>query len=402
MAHARQGGVAILAITVILLIVTTIATLMVARVGLFEQKVVGTDVRSKEVYSVAIGGLEEGVNWIEDNAIGDIWDLTDADACGAGATADAPALEDTVLNTNAYERDVTYVAITCLDPDYDEAPLIIQVISEAKGAEGGDSHVSKTVYVEVMRGRQAGIGGSAPGGPMALNGPPIMTENCMSGNVSASAEVQPNGGIAIGTTSGTVGCLDHDKLDLGGGTKVALNPSSSLWNAIFGPHVTKADLKQLYMADRAKADADEGYQRRIIYVDSSTFDYHKSEGCANGQLSNFSWHCNEGSEDLPVVLFFESATDCPSINGGNTVYGLVYFEKTECDNNGMGNGTVYGTVAKAGDMTKLTGSFTIIGESLEFGGGGDEGQGSGPTGPDDPFEIIRFAEIPGSWADFQP
>ena len=58
-----QKGVAILAITILLLLVATLGTLMVGRVGLFEQKMVGTDVRSKEVYSAAIGGLEYGVNW---------------------------------------------------------------------------------------------------------------------------------------------------------------------------------------------------------------------------------------------------------------------------------------------------------------------------------------------------
>src|SRR5690606_24786079 len=112
-----QKGVAILAITILLLLVATLGTLMVGRVGLFEQKMVGTDVRSKEVYSAAIGGLEYGVNWFnEDNVLDLAW--SDDDGYGISCAGDTatpdPAMPDTDINDDSYAHSITYTLMNSL------------------------------------------------------------------------------------------------------------------------------------------------------------------------------------------------------------------------------------------------------------------------------------------------
>src|SRR5690606_25145980 len=186
-----QKGVAILAITILLLLVATLGTLMVGRVGLFEQKMVGTDVRSKEVYSAAIGGLEYGVNWFnEDNVLDLPW--TDADGDGISCAGDTatpdPAMPDTDLNADSYAHTITYTLMNCLD----QSPVIVRVSSLAVAT--ADSHVQKTVSVEKMLGVESisPFGGTvADEDPSVFQGPPVMVEGCMSG-VTGTPDIYPH------------------------------------------------------------------------------------------------------------------------------------------------------------------------------------------------------------------
>src|SRR5690606_41825149 len=140
-------GVSILAITILLLLVAILGTLMVGRVGLFEQKMVGTDVRSKEVYSAAIGGLEYRVNWFnEDNVLDLAWRDADGDgiSCAGDTATPDPAMPDTDLNADSYAHTITYTLTKCLH----QPPAIARGSSLAVAP--ADSHVQKTVYVQMI------------------------------------------------------------------------------------------------------------------------------------------------------------------------------------------------------------------------------------------------------------
>lgn len=167
---------------------------------------------------------------------------------------------------------------------------------------------------------------------------------------------------------------------------MGLPEPNSLWNTVFGASTTMEDL--LTMEDLEPLN--------IIVVDSSTL--HEPEQRSAYSWNGQQWHQNLGTADNPVILFFDEAIDCPSINGSTTIYGLIYYEKEVCDNNGWGGGTVYGTVAKAGDLTGLNANAEIIATGLDFGGGG---AGTG-TGTDDNYvtTVPVISVLPGSWRDF--
>ncbi len=396
-----QAGVAILGITIILLLVATIGTLMIGRVGVAEQRMVGVDVRTREVNTAAVSGLEYAVRWLEQNYEDLVWSDADGDGVScAGDTATPDALDATEMNADTYTHQLTYTLMNCLD----QSPIVVTAQSLATAQ--GDTHVQKSVFVEVMIGSviDSPFGGTVQGSdPSIFQGPPVMVESCMSG-VTGTPDIYPNEelGIAIGTTAGTVGCLDHGHFDLHGGSKLALTPSMSLAEATFGIQITEfTDANDKYTKEEAAVKAlllaqEAANPDRVFVVDGS-YPRHAGQPSWNGNT----WHNNIGSESAPVIIYFDESVDCPKINGSTTIYGLVYFAKRVCDTNGWGGGKVYGTVAKRGDVTKFTANAEIHGESLDFGaGGGDGGDDTTIGEPGNIFEEYRFAEIPGSWRDF--
>src|SRR5690606_538495 len=128
--QARESGVAILAITIILLLVATIGTMMVGRVGLFEQKLTGTDVRSKEVYAAATKGLEYGVMWVRKHK-------DESPAGLADALANPPQLDPTEMGADFYEHEITYnLKVKGSRADWEDGgpvikPVVIEVVSKA-------------------------------------------------------------------------------------------------------------------------------------------------------------------------------------------------------------------------------------------------------------------------------
>lgn len=412
----RQRGVAILTITVILLLVVTIATLMVARVGLFEQKVVGTDVRSKEVYSAAIGGLEYGVNFFKENYSAIAW--SGGDANGVGATGAPSAKNNTVLTADTYQHGITYTLKSHKYPDEWEKgnPRVITVTSTATAVN--DSHVTKTVQVDVIWGLTSTFKKSEGGGPGVLDAPPVVVEGCFNdGGVTGTPDLYPNitavDGVAIMTTQGLADggtvedCLvpGHFELcEVTGGNqddcyppdeysemtqtayRAGLIPSQSLWSSIFGS-ITESDLRAMEKRDPV----------RTMVVDNTYPHYSGQPGWNSGSST---WTASVGSEDEPVILYFDSSIGCPGMTGTLTIWGLVYIEEEDCDNNGWGQVTIYGTLAQAGDLMKLSANTEVHGKNLDFfnPGGGD---GSGDDTIDDPPGFIsRITVIPGSWRDF--
>lgn len=411
-----QRGVAILAITIILLIVATIATLMLGRVSQSEQKVVGTDVRSKEVYSAALGGLDYGINWFRQNFSTLVW--AGGDGCGRGATATPTALANTVLNADTYAHTLSYRLKSCMDPE-DGMPAIVELTSSATAT--GDSHVTKQVTTEVMLGTVNLFSPTSDaGGDGTFTGPPIMIEGCTTaGAVTGSPNIiySYGTGVAIGTTSGVSNdvtldeciapadinvhldlcdivtnpnsCANADAISAGEALAAGvefrdnLEPSTSLWKSVFGD-ITRADLNELERREPSR-----------IYVVDSTYPHYNGQPSWNGNT----WHHNSGTLANPVIIYFDESVGCPPVNGSTTVYGLIYYAKVDCGNQGWGGGTVYGTVAKAGDLQKFNANATVINTSLDFSQV-PSGGGSTTTIDLDINEVSKFSEIPGSFRDF--
>ncbi|GIX31135.1 MAG: hypothetical protein KatS3mg124_1607 [Porticoccaceae bacterium] len=380
----RQRGLALVAITLILLLVATLGTLAVGRLGVVEQRQAALELRAEEVHAAAVGGLEYAEHWFKEH-----WDTlswSDGDGDGAaerGDTATLPSavaatLLDHALTADTYDRGVLFRLLTPLDA----SPKIARI--EVTAAAQGDTQVRKTVSKEVLFGTfSLFAGGGAAGDPAVFAGPPVLVENCVSG-VTGNPAIYPEtpGGVAIGTTQGALGCIDPGHFDLNGGIIAALADSQTLWDAVFGAGTTEKDLRAL----------EKRSPERIFFVDD-TYPHYPGQPDWN----NNNWHADVGSAEEPVILYFDETVDCPKINGDTTIWGLVYYAKAECATNGWGGGVVHGTVAKAGDMSKFTANAEIHGKTLNFGGGE---AGSGTEVTLSPVEFVTFAEIPGSWRDF--
>lgn len=396
-----QQGFIVLVMVIVLLTVATITTLMVGRVALIEQKIVGTDVRNKEIYSAVSGGLEYGVNWFEQNHGELIWSDADHDGVScANDTAAPKAYGQTQLNADSYTHNISYRLKNCLDGH----PVVITVESMASAVN--DSHIRKTVAIDVMVGLINELFSPSVTGakPSEFNGPPVMVEGCM-GGVKGNPNIYPNTelGIAIGTTTGTINCIDQGHFNLNGGTKKALLPSMSLAESIFGvvvPSYTDGNDKyeREEVAVKAKLLQQEAsHPSQVFVVDGSYPRFPADQPGWNG----INWHNSLGSADKPVILYFDRSVGCPKINGAPVIHGLIYFADNDCATHGWGNGQIHGTVALRGNMTSHTANTKIHGKPLDFGGAHHEEAHRSFRSPG-LGEEYKIAEIPGSWRDFDP
>lgn len=377
----NQQGAALLAITTILLFVASLGALTMAGVGQVEQRTSGNDVRSKEVYSAAVGALEYGVAAFETDFLELVW--TDADLDGGseeGDTSSPTAPGNIVLNADTYTRTITYTLRSDLNPVDVSMPRIIDITATATAV--GDSHISKTLFSTIMlASTQAFSIDSAVG--LGFSGPPLLIEDCTA-DITGNPNAFPLNGISVGTTQGAANdtCIDPGHLNLNSGTRHALSPSQALWDTIFGTGFTEADLLGLQ----------ELMPEMVMFIDGN-YPYDPSQ-----PTFGTNWHTDVGTATQPVVLYIAAghSDSCLNINGSTVIYGLVYYADSGCASSGFGGGEIYGTLAKAGDMSKLNSNTEIHGMELDFGG--DSGGTS--TTIDIGVTVPQFTEVPGSWRDF--
>ena len=435
---SAQKGVAILAITIILLLVATIGTLAIGRVGLQEQKIAGADVRSKEVYTAAQGGLDFAIDWFERN-----WNLLDFDQTNSegrlyatlpdSAYSELPDGNLSDLRADDYTHEIHFVAMTDLEPANESMPVIVQVHSIATASS--DDHITKTVKKDIFLGKTNPFSASSGGGGFGiLDSPPIVVEGCFTeGAITGTPDISLPfpGGVGMGSTMGGAShtvdeCFNADPSDpdsmdqhinlcnvddypdgcppsgnpdnvspaqalaAGDEFRQLLSPAS-LWNTIFG------DLEQDYGLYRMEKRMPE----RVFFVNSNSIDgdgpyprYQVQPGWNGSQ-----WHADVGSASEPVVLYFDDSVGCPSINGGTTIYGIVYYEEDDCGNQGWGGGTIYGTLAKAGDLQKLNANTSLINSAMDFSGGVGTGTGTS-TSINLGISNEQFSEVFGTWRDY--
>lgn len=414
----RQGGVATLAITVILLVVATLTVLFAGRVGLVEQRLSGVDVRSKEVHAAAVGGLEYAVNLLErlarDSQFNPVdpvfldpsrWEdgpfgegarlVVSADSnsdwlpSGTISTAHGERIFYPVsMVADAYEYEMVYTLLTPMDDPDGITPIVIEVAVTARATH--DSHVRKTVGVGVALGFSRLFSWSDG----VFDAPPIVVEGCITGTIDGQIGVFPGSGPAVATTLGLSGgatladCLpagelkecpaghagSHSLCPLVAESSLGVAyPEGSLWSTVFGD-ISRAELRKV--ADN--------HPDRMLWVDQDF-----SHTGWNGSH----WHHDVGTAQNPVILFFDESVGCPVLNGGVHIHGIVYFENADCSAHGWGEGVIHGTVAVSGELGSLDANARVVAAAMDFTGGLDDPR-FGWT------YRLHYAEIPGTWRDF--
>lgn len=354
-----QAGVATLLTAVMLMIGTTVITFSVARTGMMEVRMANNEYRAKEVHEAAEAGLEYGFSWLANNTAS--WVETQSGI--ETATPDNPAPVISAGNGDTYNA----VVLFSRDPTY---KYFIQVTSVATSATDASITATLSQYVSQDSGP---LNPSTDPAPFILNG-------CLS-NVNGTPDIFPegyDGGSGVGpfgeglTTSQPAivsgsACIDTGGLNLNGGSIEYGAFSGSAWDYVFSK--TRTEIKALADAEVAASVPDS--ERQYIWV------------TAPGNF-NDSW----GSASNPVILVFAPEADCPKINGGSVIYGIVFVD-SDCDGaNGWGGTEVYGSVVVDGDISKLTANSKFSDWS-EVGGTTDL-----EFPPDSAPKII------GTWSDF--
>lgn len=406
----RQRGLALVVITLALLLVATLGSLAVGRVGVTEQQIAGSDQRQKQIYGVAARGLERGLelfraNWrdvvFEDSNGDGFFSKDDAaecidpdgdEDCTTGSITSLPLVLTAPGTGGAEGFTVTVNYILLSDISAPDMPGLVRVSALAQAIS--DTHVTKTISQDVVLDTTPPFSDVYTGGdPFELNAPPLVVEGCISG-VTGTPDIHPAtaGQPAIATTAGSAAssCIDPGHFDLHGGTIEESSPSGSLAQTLFGvePAALEGLMRQL-----------EKNQPASVYVVDDDEENYPGEQ-VNYQLTGgggtTTWKTDIGTAAAPVILFFTKDVSCPKLNGGVQIHGLVYYDSESCSNPGWGGGDVYGTVAASGNPHGFNANSDLVYTALNFGGtsGGTQSIVSNDLGLD------RFALLPGSWRDY--
>jgi len=372
--YKDQRGAIALIITVILVVIASLSSLVVNKSAIEEQKRSGIDLRNKEVYAAANGALEYGVyqlmrEYNDGDSATPAWSGAAAEgeaAQGETATISYDPQGDTSVTTLVQDIDafglapsITFTLLTAEN----EQPSIIEISAPVVGV--AESHVTKTVSVRVLRANL--------GTPSMFDGPPLIVEDCIaSGAVLGTPDITSDS-VAVATITDSSasgdGCIDegHFLITGGGavGEPISTDPNLDLFTSMFGA-ISEGTLEGL-AADSSN----------LYYVTDTA-----------------NWTGGEyGSLTDPVIIYFDGASGCPTLNGGIIVYGLIYYEAPSdsipygCDVEGTGGAIVYGSVAVEGDLLGMNANIELV--EVDFTA----------TGGDDlPISVISM--LPGSWRDF--
>ncbi|MNN25997.1 hypothetical protein D3C81_1394910 [compost metagenome] len=97
---------------------------------------------------------------------------------------------------------------------------------------------------------------------------------------------------------------------------------------------------------------------------------------------------DHGSPSEPVIVIVECGGNCPKLNGGTDIYGMLYFDEGD-SMQGWGNTTIHGVFGVEGDIEKFT-------ANTEFHYNGALDFAMSPAAPG----AGVVPRIPGSWQDY--
>lgn len=354
-----QQGAATLIMVMVLAMIMGVVALTTANIGLMEQKIVGNDLRAREAQEAAEAGLEYGVAWAKNNPI------PNTVTCSSGSLpTGCPTALTTVVGSSTGES-YSYILT------YTKGTDSIRVTSAAQGVTDNSIAAGSEAWIrQISNGYLTTNGKSAP--PLVING----GLSGVTGNPTADTGNPP--GTAV-LTSQAVGSVVTGHLD--GNPTLGVTVSTSF------PATAQPAWDYMFSTSLASATA-------TAIANSYNYPTHALPATpAAGKEPFYVWDSgthisgNYGSLAKPVVIII-TAGNCPKINGGPTIYGIVYFAAS-CDDNGWGGATIYGSVIAEASITKLTANGTIIANGV----GGNNTFDGFTSSPD-------VARLPGTWKDF--
>lgn len=360
-ASTAQRGAVTLMMSLIILIAITLLSLYSARTAVMEQRISSNEYRTMEVDQAASAGLEYGLIWLGTAGNSASWAPGTNPACSGAfdefATLAGPGIN--AANSDTYALSIVFCRNTAVNN------TVIQVASTATAV--ADASISKTVRVYTR----------SKNGPMnpAFSAAPLVFSGCLS-NVNGNPDVWPApGGIAIETKTGSLGCVDQGHLGLDG--EGSVNPPGTIsysipdpqdmWDYVFT--MSRAEIQALAAAEDAAGIPDS--QRQYVWITDP---------------GNF--HRSIGSPGNYAVVVFAASANCPKINGGPNIYGVVFVDSDCPSANGFGGADFYGSAVVNGNINKLN-------ANTNFRQDNGVTALAGPTFP----EGFAPKEI-GTWSDF--
>ncbi len=354
----KEEGAATLGIALILILIISIGAFASANVVLNDTKGARNEVVTLRALNSADAGINYAMSWLgvpantSDPSF--VWTATSDPATNVNGKTLTISNDGFTVTMTFYRQLVASQNFTDASPT-GLTTQIIQIVAVATGETSASAQVSQKVYLPTVINN-------------SFSGSPIVVQGCLSG-VTGSPNVSgvPNnmGDITTSANSATncinPGSLGSIPVQLGGFTGTA-------WDYTFG--ISQAQMK---------AAAGDNSGTSVRYYDSSS------------PLGGGQWNSDFGSATSPGIIVFMAGSDghggCPKVNGGPTIYGIVYYDAGCGGNEGWGNATVNGSVVNGGDITQLTANTNFNYTNL--------------AGNPALFQIpVTAVRVVGSWKDF--
>ncbi|NEX64584.1 hypothetical protein G3574_26185 [Noviherbaspirillum sp. 17J57-3] len=336
----------------IVMFLVTIVTLYANKGGAFEQKMSGNHYMATQAFKAAQAGIDYSIAWLSTagNPNGAAWKIP-AGTTGAVWVSDNSYSPYNQKNTSSIAgQTIGNYAVNVTLWRNASRPTVIEIVSSANG--DASSTIRQIVNVltlsfDVPTVAPLVVNGSISG----VTGNPDITGADAAGNAVVSSAAPGN--IDMGHMNYT-------------GNVVANGFTGTAWDYLFG--ISKSD-----MATIANYQSGGPTAGPIYYYDDTT-------------VSNYQ-PASIGTSSNPVILVFDiTSGSCPKINGGKTIYGIVYCGQG-FDMQGWGGTTIYGSLVIDTNLTKFTANTNL-------------GSNTNANNPSSYSATPIVTRIIGSWRDF--
>ncbi|MDC7713280.1 hypothetical protein PQU96_03875 [Vogesella sp. LYT5W] len=357
----QQQGMVTLAMTLLVLFLSSLMVFQSSSGLLFEIKTGNNQVSQSKAMEAARGGIEHALAWLASGAVSNtaLANASNWNNDGRGPSGNNQQASGSLFGSAVSAQSIGSYSVAISLWRNSSAPNTLEI----RAIASGDASAS------IRQKVQLGTLTTTTSTPVTLNlasFAPIVVEgslgdcgkkkSCITGNPSVSAG---DSGVAI-MTSASAAANQPGHLSITGQVKGNAF-SGSAWDFVF-PKTSKEQIRleseAQAAAELAAQQAGTSYQRTVYYFDASNI----------GSIGGQNWHQNIGSPSQPAILVFDTGAGCPKMNGGVVIYGLVYYADS-CGKNGWGGATLTGSLVTEDNLSDLTANTRFQGWSASTGSG---------------------------------
>lgn len=356
--RAQRGAFAIMAV-VLLASAAMLSVLTLVRLTVSESRTGASEARAREVAHAAEAALDYGIAWYTDNEPD--WVLQDN---GFEEANPDPAFSGIAApNGDTYDAVITFRRNPA-NTDY----LEVLAQAHARSDTGIRARAAQMLHTNLLLT------------DFDMRGPPLSFDGCLDG-VLGNPEINAMDGLKIQTSRQPAKpngdpCIDPGHISDVSETDIAYGAfAGDLWEVAFS--VTRADLRAQATREATRPVA----ERNVIWFVAGDSRLGAGKNLNSAVFSTSFL----GSASKPIILIFE---ECPSIQGGMEITGIVFIDNACSTANGWGGTVINGSTYINGDVTGFNANteFNRIDSLVD----------------PDPYTLKAdwVARVPGTWRDF--
>jgi hypothetical protein len=360
---AKQRGVSMLVLTVVLLFAATLIVLFAANSSVMQSKITSNQYRSQEAFAAAQAGLEFGISYLIQNNIA---------ITGSPSGGYIPPYTSS-STTNVALANGSKFSIGYSNPIANNYTLILITAT----GTSDDGTATRVVQQLVQYGSYL----LAPGsftlvtiGTLSLSGNTTVTNTNTNNTIEAGSSVAGSGNFKTVTSSGTSSTSGNFGSDITQNVASLANTSfGDLFSDYFGMTEAQFQSKAVntYTNNSNYATALNGMTGTTVWINQTS-------GSAN-----FSGSTTIGSATNPVLIVIDGNLN---ISGNFTLYGFIFvLGASSATTNLSGNITIIGGMATT-DNINASGNFTLTYNPSVLS--------------NVQAATSYYAKVPGSWKDF--